>query len=323
MNGAHGGGTSGWQEWLEEFQARSATLFAEPSGLWAAMAGADATETMRKQVEVASRLNASLVRLADGLPRGDDETDAADWPRAWDRFVTEARESLDSLLRDSARNAASPLVTLALSLGSMFSTDRAGANESVTDPLLGVWSQALERLPRLGMYQHHQARIEALNDSLVRFQKAWTAYVGLLAETVGTALSELGFALEHRLRSAADSPPALREIYDIWLTVNERAYSDMLDTERHTALSAELSNSHNSLQRNAQTLLDQVLARFSLPTRRELTSTQRRLQQVRRQTRYAVNEELSDLRNELRELREEVAKLRRTGGTASAGERET
>ena len=306
MSSEHTHTSTAWWQWLEDIQARSAEMFGadEPE------AGGD-FDRVRAQTAQADRLHAALARLAEQFSaEGHDDSPA--WAESMNELMASARQCLEGFLAVSDQQAPTPVLGLVTALAGLLSGSSRAAQASQTwvDPLLGFWSQAMEQTPRLGMLQHHQAQAQTLSKSLVRYQRASRAYAELVANMAEQALAELGPALERRL-SAEESPrPGLQELYDIWLTVNEGAYERMLSSERYAKLSGELSNSHSALQRDAQVMMDEVLKRFSLPTRKELASTQKRLQQVRRQTRHTMGEELAELRGEMDALREEVRRLR-------------
>ncbi len=318
MSSEHTHTSTAWWQWLEDVQARSADMF----GVGEPTAGTD-SDRVRTQTEQVDQLHAALARLAEQFSN-EERSDSPAWSESLAEFTASARQCLESFLAVSGQQPPAPALELVAALAGLLSGAgrTAQASQTWVDPLLGFWSQAMEQTPRLGMLQHHQAQFQTVSKSLIRYQRASRAYAGLVADMAEQALAELGPALERRL-SDEDSPqPSLQELYEIWLTVNDGAYERMLSTDRYAELSAELNNSYNNLQRDAQVLMDEVLKRFNLPTRNELASTQKRLQQIRRHTRHTVSEELAGLRGEMDALREEVERLRKEVKTTPQGSRE-
>ena len=306
MSSEHTHTSAAWSKWLEDVQARSADMFGageQDPGMH--------SDWVHAQTERAERLHAALAGLAEQVS-AEGHGDSRAWSESLDELAAAARQCLEGFLAVSGQQAPAPALGLVAALAGLLSGSARAAQASQTwvDPLLGIWSQAMEQTPRLGMLQHHQIQVQTVGKSLVRYQRASRAYTELVADMAKKALAELGPALERRLCDEESPRPCLQELYDIWLTVNEGAYERMLSTDRYAELSAELSNSHSALQRDAQVLMDDILKRFSLPTRNELASTQKRLQQIRRHTHHTVNEELADLRSEMDALREEVRRLR-------------
>lgn len=175
--------------------------------------------------------------------------------------------------------------------------------QEASDPAVGAQTAWLAAaLPKLGPLQARQARLQALSAQLTELHEAQQALVSLARSAVDEGLIDF--------RSRLAKQPAalgLRELYEHWLGSGERAYENMLDSEEFSLALGRLANCSMGLERELQDALDGLLGYLRLPTRRELTSTQRRLQELRRRQRRSEREvpaELASLRQELLELRE-------------------
>lgn len=187
-----------------------------------------------------------------------------------------------------------------------------GTAQSATQAQL----EALERfwphaalLPKLGLFQQRQDRLEAAAAALAQLRRAQDNYLALLRRMTHDAIDEF-----HRRLSDLDGQAVgLKQLYELWLTAGESAYEQSLGSDAYARSLGELANTGAEVNRHLQEGLDEFLQTLNLPTRREMNSTQQRLQELRRRQ-YAAERvdagELAGLRAEMAEMRRQLEELR-------------
>ena len=163
----------------------------------------------------------------------------------------------------------------------------------------GLFRDLAGRMPHLGPWQHHQARLEALDTAFENYQQALAAYldeIGAIAERSIDALEE---TLVHDSEINRANP---RAMYDQWCRLAEQEYERHISSDQYAAALSAVTNSWSELQLAAQPLIDDCLDALGMPSRRRLDETQAALERLRRQHKadtQALRERLAALESRL------------------------
>jgi len=98
---------------------------------------------------------------------------------------------------------------------------------------------------------------------------------------------------------------SLREMYDLWVDCNEKAYAEYVATDEYSELYGRLSNSLMAVKQHYGKLMDKILAKLNLPTRRGRDTILKRLQEMKRVQSKSVAK-ITALENELQALRQMI-----------------
>ncbi|UOG93413.1 MAG: class III poly(R)-hydroxyalkanoic acid synthase subunit PhaE [Candidatus Thiothrix sulfatifontis] len=154
-------------------------------------------------------------------------------------------------------------------------------------PAVGYNRESQERqqaLVQLGA--NYQA---AMDDYLKAFAKQGIESVQVLRERVAT------------LRAEDKKIHSLRELYDLWVDVNEQVYAKFAMTDEYQVVYGDLVNSLMALKQGINAELDSTYEAANLPTRKELNAAFAKQQEMRRENRT--------LRKQLQELSRKVDAL--------------
>jgi class III poly(R)-hydroxyalkanoic acid synthase PhaE subunit len=95
---------------------------------------------------------------------------------------------------------------------------------------------------------------------------------------------------------------SLRQIYNLWVDCNEKAYAEYVYTDDYSELYGRLSNALMAVKQHYGNVIDQMLGRLNLPTKKGVNSMLKRLQEMKRaQMRSAVK--IKSMENEIQALR--------------------
>jgi class III poly(R)-hydroxyalkanoic acid synthase PhaE subunit len=108
---------------------------------------------------------------------------------------------------------------------------------------------------------------------------------------------------------------SLREMYDLWVECNEKAYADYVTTDEYSELYGRLSNALMAVKQHYGKLMDKVLAKLNLPTRRGRDTILKRLQEMKRNQSKSVAK-IAALEGELQALRQMIEGKKGTSSPA-------
>ena len=111
---------------------------------------------------------------------------------------------------------------------------------------------------------------------------------------------------------------SLREIYDLWVDCNEKAYADYVTTDEYSELYGRLSNALMAVKQHYGKLMDKVLSKLNLPTRRGRDTILKRLQGMKRDQSKSVVK-IAALEDELQALRQMIEGKKKTSSPAAPG----
>ena len=146
--------------------------------------------------------------------------------------------------------------------------------QEVTDKFLSV--------PGIGYTRESQ---EQLQEGI----RLWNIYQQTANEYLH-ALSKVGLdALESMrqkiLEMAASDKVihSLRDIYDLWVDANEKAYADFVNTDEYSELYGRMTNALMAVKKHNRNFIDEMLASLNMPTRRGMNTMLKRQQEIRRE----------------------------------------
>jgi len=94
---------------------------------------------------------------------------------------------------------------------------------------------------------------------------------------------------------------SLREIYDLWIDCNEKAYAELVYTDEYSELYGRLTNALLAVKQHQGKVMDKLLAKLNMPTRQGMNTVLKRVQEMKRgQSKSAAK--ITALENELKDL---------------------
>ena len=179
-------------------------------------------------------------------------------------------------------------------------------------PDVEAWFGQFLGMPGLGITREKQERIQAgVRDGLL-YQKAFQAFQELSKQVNLRALDLLHKKLLER--GASNEPlGSLRDLYVLWVDCSEEANAEFIRGEAYQEASSRMTNALMRVQGHVQTMVDEVLESFRMPTRREVDRSHRQMQEMKRRLR-SLEDELKTLRTkdhtaELAAIRDDLERL--------------
>ena len=94
---------------------------------------------------------------------------------------------------------------------------------------------------------------------------------------------------------------SLREIYDLWIDCNEKAYAELVYTDEYSELYGRLTNALLAVKQHQGKVMDKLLVKLNMPTRQGMNTVLKRVQEMKRgQSKSAAK--ITALENELKDL---------------------
>lgn len=165
------------------------------------------------------------------------------------------------------------------------------------------WQEHFGRMlaaPAIGYNREVQERLQALVKLAIDYQEALDDYLKAFARQGLGAVAALRERVQ-QLRSEGKVLHSVRELYDLWVEVNEADYARFAMTDEYQVVYGDMVNALMALKQGIQAELDSIYHTVNLPTRRELDAAYQHLHGLRRDNRA--------LRQQLRELGRRMAVL--------------
>jgi hypothetical protein len=106
-------------------------------------------------------------------------------------------------------------------------------------------------------------------------------------------------------------------MYGLWVDCNEKAYADYVTTDEYSELYGRLSNALMAVKQHYGKLMDKVLAKLNLPTRRGRDTILKRLQETKRNQSKSVAK-IAALEGELQALRQMIEGNKKSSAPAKS-----
>lgn len=170
-------------------------------------------------------------------------------------------------------------------------------------PVSQNWQEQLSKLlatPALGLNRESQERQQALLQLFIQYQEALDDYLKAFAKQ-GLASVDALRARVAQLKADGKSIQSLRELYDLWVDVNEEVYGKFAMTDEYQVVYGDMVNALMALKQGINAEMDTVYEALNLPTRKELNTAFQKQQETRRETR-ALRQQVQELARKLEAL---------------------
>ena len=162
----------------------------------------------------------------------------------------------------------------------------------VTDKFLSV--------PGVGYTRESQEQMQEGMRLLANYQRTAHEYH---VEISKVGLSALDIMKQRIMEMAenGEEMTTLREVYDLWVDCNEKAYADFVFSDEYSKIYGKLVNDLMALKQHGQLFMDETMSALGMPTRRGMNTMQKRQQEMRR--------ELQASRSRIEKLESELEKI--------------
>lgn len=158
------------------------------------------------------------------------------------------------------------------------------------------WSEQLSKMlgtPAVGYNRESQERLQALAQLGANYQEATDDYLKAFAKQGIESVQALRERVE-TMRADGKKINSLRELYDLWVDVNEQVYAKFAMTDEYQVVYGDMVNALMALKQGINAELDSVYESANLPTRKELNAAFEKQQETRRENR-ALRKQLQEL----------------------------
>ncbi len=128
----------------------------------------------------------------------------------------------------------------------------------------------------------------------------------VLMNKVGVEALEVMRLMIIEMAERGEEINSLRELYNLWVDCNEKAYAEYVYTDEYSELYGRLSNALMAVKQHYGKVIDQMLSRLNLPTKKGVNTMLKRLQEMKRSQMKSA-ERVRALESEIIKLREMFA----------------
>jgi len=179
---------------------------------------------------------------------------------------------------------------------------------STIDKLLSV--------PGFGPDREAQAQMQKGIKLLGEYQQVSSEYQTVMSKVGVEALE----AMRLRILEMAEQGKeinSLREIYDLWVYCNEKAYAELVYTDEYSELYGRLTNALLAVKQLQGKVMDKLLAKLNMPTRQGMNTVLKRVQEMKRgQSKSAAK--IAALENELQALRQMIESKKKSSSSVAS-----
>jgi class III poly(R)-hydroxyalkanoic acid synthase PhaE subunit len=170
-------------------------------------------------------------------------------------------------------------------------------------------------IPGIGSTRESQEQIQEGIRLMGEYQEVSHDF-NMVMSKVGVEAMEVMRLMIIEMAERGEKINSLREMYDLWVECNEKAYADYVTTDEYSELYGRLSNALMAVKQHYGKLMDKVLAKLNLPTRRGRDTILKRLQEMKRNQSKSVVKIVA-LEEELQALRQMIEGKKVTSSPAS------
>lgn len=167
-------------------------------------------------------------------------------------------------------------------------------------PMSQNWQEQLDKVlstPAVGFHRESQERLQELAQLGANYQEAMDDYLKAFAkqglESVNALRERVG-----KMREDGKKITTLRELYDVWVDVNEDVYGKFAMTDEYQVVYGDMVNALMALRQGINAEMDGMYASANLPTRKELNAAFQKQQESRREVR-ALRHQVQELSRKL------------------------
>jgi class III poly(R)-hydroxyalkanoic acid synthase PhaE subunit len=172
-------------------------------------------------------------------------------------------------------------------------------------------------IPGVGSTRESQEQIQEGIRLMGEYQEVSHDF-NIVMSKVGVEAMEVMRLMIIEMAERDEEIKSLREMYDLWVDCNEKAYADYVTTDEYSELYGRLSNALMAVKQHYGKLMDKLLSKLNLPTRRGRDTILKRLQEMKRDQSKSVTK-IAALEAELQALRQMIEGKKGTSSPAAAG----
>lgn len=139
-------------------------------------------------------------------------------------------------------------------------------------------------IPAFGQWREHQYQLQQIARCAIEYQEADLAFKLAFAKVGLKGVEKLRQRLEEMIANG-EKTETFRELYDLWVDVNEEVYGEFAMTDEYQVIYGDLTNSLMALRKEINVVNEKMHKAMNIPTRSEVNTINMRLQEQRRETR--------------------------------------
>ena len=159
-------------------------------------------------------------------------------------------------------------------------------------------------VPGFGPDREAQAQMQKGIKLLGEYQQVSSEYQTVMNKVGVDALEAMRLRILEMSQQGKEMN-SLREIYDLWVDCNEKAYAELVYTDEYSELYGRLTNTFLAVKQHQGKVMDKLLAKLNIPTRQGMNTVLKRVQEMKR-VQSKSTAKITALENELQALREMV-----------------
>ena len=171
-----------------------------------------------------------------------------------------------------------------------------GMGNGLQMPISSHWQEHINKLlstPAVGMNRETQQRWQQLLKLMTNYQESANDYLQAFAKQGLSSVAVLRERI-NVLRDKGENIKTLRQLYDLWVEVNEESYSKFAMTADYQSVYGEMVNNLVALKQGINAELEEQYRSANIPTRSELKAAYKSQMELRRENR-ALRQQLQDL----------------------------
>jgi len=215
----------------------------------------------------------------------------------WQKVLNDNFESMKSMFEGGNAGIQGAFTSSPFMMGG-FDDDQFKIAEmtSSIDKLLSV--------PGFGPDREAQAQMQKGIKLLGEYQQVSSEYQTVMNKVGVDALEAMRLRILEMSEQGKEMN-SLREIYDLWVDCNEKAYAELVHTDEYSELYGRLTNALLAVKQHQGKVMDKLLAKLNIPTRQGMNTVLKRVQEMKR-VQSKSTAKITALENELQALREMV-----------------
>lgn len=170
-------------------------------------------------------------------------------------------------------------------------------------------------IPGLGSTRESQEQIQEGIRLMVEYQEISHEF-NIVMSKVGIEAMEVMRLMIIEMAERDEEINSLREIYNMWVDCNEKAYAEYVATDEYSELYGRLSNALMAVKQHYGKLMDKILSKLNLPTRRGRDTILKRLQEMKRNQSKTVAK-ITAMEDEIHALRQLIESEKKSSSTAT------
>ena len=171
-------------------------------------------------------------------------------------------------------------------------------------------------VPGLGPDREVQAQMQKGIKLLGEYQQVSSEFQTQISKVGVEALEDMRLRIIGMAEQGKEIK-SLREIYDLWVECNEKAYAELVYTDEYSELYGRLTNALLAVKQHQGKVMDKLLAKLNMPTRQGMNTVLKRVQEMKRgQSKSAAK--IAALENELQALRQMIEGKKKPSSPAAS-----